>query len=746
MPPARQPEHEAARLNALRHLGILDTPAEQEFDDLTSIAATVLGMPIAIVSLVDEERQWFKSCVGLDAHETHRDQAICAHTILDLEPLVIEDTTFDERTADNPLVTGEPGIRFYAGVPLVLDGGLAVGTLCVIDTTPRALSETQFGLLVSLGRQVTALLKLRLTNARLVAERERSERVNSILEQTSRIAQIGAWMIDLDENRLMWTDEVFRIHGLTPGEAPSVEEAIAFYAPEHRPLVAAAVQKAIDEQVPWDLEAKLITATREEIWVRAIGEAIIEGGRATRLQGVFQDITERKAAEDDLWAAATHDGLTGLPNRSVLLEHISACIEASECDPTFHFAVLFLDFDRFKIVNDSLGHDAGDDLLTQIAERLRVGIREGDTVTGARRTAGRLGGDEFVIVLEGIDHPDHATVVADRLLEMFREPFRLGAHEVVSTASIGIVTSETAASTAEEILRDADTAMYEAKVAGKARHVSFDHDMRVRARQRLSIEQHLRNALDDREIRVVYEPIVCTESGRWVGFEALARWTLASGRVVRPCDFVPIAEETGLIIDLGEQVLERSCEDLVKWNAVLPESGIEVINVNLSRSQLATTGIAERFVGIVERYGLEPGRVRLEVTESQIIGHRNDVLPVLRELQSAGFRLAIDDFGTGMSSLSALHDLPIDMIKIDRSFAEHCDRRREVIAMAKAVVDISSALRLTTVAEGIETIEQLVELQTIDCPLAQGFFFSKGLTGEEVLERLRLGTGRSRAA
>lgn len=462
-------------------------------------------------------------------------------------------------------------------------------------------------------------------------------------------------------------------------------------------------------------------------WMLCRGEVVTdEDGTPARLIGSLSDTTEFKLAEDQLRRAAEHDKLTDLPNRSTVHARLEKAIRRHRAtDGRRRFALMFIDFDRFKCINDSLGHDAGDQLLVQIADRLRHEVRATDT-------AARIGGDEFVVLLEEVEDFAAVVRVAERLLEVFERPFILDGIDVTSTASIGIVDGAAGYDCADDAIRDADSAMYHAKSLGKARYAIFDQDMEDESLKRLVLERELRQAVGTDQIFMVYQPIVDVEDGRVCGFEALVRWRHPDLGVVRPDHFIHVAEETGLIVPLGRWILRRSCEELLRIQRAVGDDTL-TMNVNLSRRQLVQPDIVEMVQQEVAAAGARPQQIKLEITESVIMDAQDSVTPVLKELGALGFRLAMDDFGTGHSSLSCLHLFPIDVLKIDRSFVLSLDRHVEFAAVIQAIMTLAHTLKLSVVAEGIETLEQLATLQALDCDRMQGYFFARPLPLDEVI-------------
>lgn len=423
-------------------------------------------------------------------------------------------------------------------------------------------------------------------------------------------------------------------------------------------------------------------------------------------------------ANRQLEITATTDSLTGLPNRAVFLNRLELILARSRRDNS-RFAVCFIDFDRFKVINDSLGHKAGDTLLCLIADILCSEVREVDTVA-------RLGGDEFVVLLSDLKSWSDAEEVTARLLDRLARPHQIGTHHVVTTASIGVVTSERVYESPIEIIRDADAAMYQAKESGKARVVVFDQQMHRSAVQRLSLEADLRKAAASCEqFRLVYQPIVELDSGRLKGFEALLRWDHPDHGLIQPIDFITIAEDTGMIIHIGHWVMRTAANQVSDWNRRLCGERKLCMNVNVSKCQLLHPDFLKQALACREMFGLSPEDLHLEITESSVADSRNDLTATLRKLRGHGFPIAMDDFGTGMSSLSSLHGFPIDVLKIDQAFIRVLDRDRSLLAVVTSITSLAENLGIKTVAEGIESEDIVAALQSINCTWGQGYYFAK---------------------
>ena len=458
-------------------------------------------------------------------------------------------------------------------------------------------------------------------------------------------------------------------------------------------------------------------------WMLCRGLAVYNGsGKTSRMAGWQTDITEGKVS----------DPLTGLPNRLLFTDRVGRLIKHSKRRKEYLFAVLFLDLDGFKMINDSLGHLVGDQLLVGVASRLEKCLRATDTVArlGEGFIVARMGGDEFTVLLEDLKHPDDAKQAADRLMKAVTSPFMLGGREVFTSLSIGIALSSHGYEQAEDILRDADTAMYRAKSMGKARYEIFDADMRAGVVARLQLEMDLRRALEHQEFHNVYQPIVSLAAGQIVGFEALLRWQHPTRGLLGPEQFIAVAEETGLIRDLGWWNLREACRQMTEWRTDYSAYSQLTMSVNLSPKQFLQANLVEDIGNLLRELKLPPQALKLELTESTVMGDPSAAIEMLQQIKSLGISLAIDDFGTGYSSLSYLHRFPLDTLKIDRSFISSIGNGEET-EIARTILPMASNLHLDVVAEGVETIEQLVLLKKLHCKYGQGFYFSKPLSAEE---------------
>lgn len=553
-------------------------------------------------------------------------------------------------------------------------------------------------------------------------------------------ADAGTWDLDLRTYELYLSARWKSQLGYdATWEPATVEEVNALVHPDDRERVDRAYHDHLSGRTPHcEIEYRARRASGEYTWVQVRGLAVFDtDGLPTRIAGSLTDIHERKHSERQLQHDALHDALTGLPNRTLFVDRLQHAMDrGTRLIDAAGPAVLFLDIDRFKVVNDSLGHGVGDQLLVEVARRLQDALRPGDTVA-------RLGGDEFTVLLEDVADGASAEQVARRVLDVFRPPIRVGDHELFLSTSIGIAIAD--AGTPAEVIRDADAAMYRAKSEGRSRFALFDHALHEAAVARLDLETRLRRGLLDetsRALHVAYQPIVHARDGRLAGFEALARWTEPDGTVVPPDRFVPVAEEIGLISQLGRRVLHEACRQLGRWRADAPEI---TMAVNVSGRQLLEPGFAAEVEAALQANGLPPDALRLELTETAAADDQFAVSRALEELlRRTGVRAHLDDFGTGTSSLTFLHDFPGDALKIDRSFVFAMADDHGASQIVRAICSLARELGIDVVAEGVETTWQLEMLREFECDYAQGFLLARPLAPDDA--RTLVAAGRVASA
>jgi diguanylate cyclase (GGDEF)-like protein/PAS domain S-box-containing protein len=570
-------------------------------------------------------------------------------------------------------------------------------------------------------------------NIRDITERKRAEQAHRESEERFHVLVEGVkdhavFMLDGKGRVTSWNTGVKRVLGYDEtdfvGKTFScvfTPEDIAAGEPEKRLQTARAEGQADSER--WHVRKN---GTR--FW--GMGTVTPLHDEARHLQGfavVMRDSTERRLAEERTAHEAAHDSLTGLPNRAFFVDQLRRAIARSKRHPDYLFAVLFLDLDRFKNINDSLGHVVADQLLVAIGRKLAGTLRPEDMVA-------RFGGDEFVIFLDNIQDVRDATRVASRIHEELVSPFNLGGNEVFTSTSIGIALSLHRYDEPEECLRDADTAMYRAKALGKARHEIFDKSMHDHAVALLQLETDLRRAMDRKELRVHYQPVVLLATGRISGFEALLRWQHPERGLLLPAEFIAVAEETGLIVPIGHWVIGEACRQTHAWQQTSDADPPLAISVNLSSKQLLEPDLVEWIRELLARTAFDARGLKLEITESVVMENAAKAIGVIGQLRELGVQIYMDDFGTGYSSLSYLHRFPVDTMKIDRSFISRVSSHDENAEIIRTIVALAHSLQMEVIAEGIETEEQLSHLKALQCKYGQGYFFSRPVDAESAGE------------
>jgi diguanylate cyclase (GGDEF)-like protein/PAS domain S-box-containing protein len=568
-----------------------------------------------------------------------------------------------------------------------------------------------------------------------LSERARFEEALRESEQRYALAAQGAndglWDWDLRTGRVYYSERWKAMLGCETaevGEGP--EEWTGRVHPDDAVSLHAGLDAHIEGRSPhFELEHRMRHKDGSYRWMLSRGIVVRDKeNRPQRMAGSQTDITDRKRAEERLIHDAFHDSLTGLPNRALFMDRLGQAVERFRRDHTQGFAVLFLDLDRFKVVNDSLGHLCGDRLLVEVGRRLAACARAGDTVA-------RLGGDEFTILLDGARDAHSAVHMAGRMQAHLARPFDLGGHQLSTSASVGIAVSGMGESRAEDVLRDANIAMHRAKSAGKARHQVFDAAMHSQALEILRLETELRRAVAAGEMRVCYQPIVSLRDGRMAGVEALVRWQHPQRGLIFPDEFLGAAEETGLINLIDRVVLDEACRRVAEWRRRFPATGAASVAVNLSARHFSAPDLVEHVGGVLARHNLPAHALKLEITENVLMSDDESVQTTLTRLMQMGVDLYLDDFGTGYSSLSYLHRFPLTALKIDRSFVNRIGAGGEHSELARAVVTMAHSLKLTVIAEGIESDAQLAHLRAMGCELGQGNLFSRPVSDADI-ERL----------
>ena len=551
-------------------------------------------------------------------------------------------------------------------------------------------------------------------------------------------ANDGLWDWDLETEETYYSERWIEILGMIcdAGQVPTKNCWLDKIHPDDREFVIMELDHHLEGRTEhFQNEHRVMHNDGEYRWVLIRGLAVRDAnGKACRIAGSLTDITDRKNTEAKLEHDAVHDELTGLPNRTKFMQRLTESLESSKENESHSFAVLFVDIDRFKTVNDNLGHHAGDELLMKFTEKLRSIVRPDDMIA-------RLGGDEFVVLLDHVINEEKVRQIAQRLLTELKKPIRIDGQLIYWSASIGIAMSSPTYSNPDELLCDSDLAMYRAKVNGKARYEIFDYHMRSGAVSLMQLETDLRRAYERKEFVLHYQPIISLKNESIIGFEALVRWNHPTRGMVPPNEFIPVAEETGMVLPIGNWIMKEACYQMREWQEKFPLTDLLTISVNLSAVQLEQSDLSKQIADILEESRLNPKCLRLEITESVIMQNAEQAVITVNELKKMGVRVSIDDFGTGYSSLSYLHKFPVDTLKVDRSFINRIGQTGENSEIIQTIITLARNLNMDVVAEGVETIEQLNFLKDMNCSYGQGFYYSRpvdsSLAAEMVKELVR---------
>lgn len=553
------------------------------------------------------------------------------------------------------------------------------------------------------------------------------------LLNAKNIADISDWEYDIENDSIYWSPELFQLLEIDPNKLiQSHEDILNYIYEEDVPAVASSIQSLFSHHKGYDVEYRVITENKKLVYVQERTRVIHDaGGYPVCFSGTIQDVTKRKMAEEEIHYLAYYDILTGLANRALFTEHLRTGIERAKRNST-SLAVLFLDLDNFKRINDSLGHDAGDQLLREVSLRLQQCLREYDVISREAfadiTPIARFGGDEFIILLEDVTIAN-ATHTAQRLLEVLTPNVKIDYHEVPLSASIGIAIYPDNGLDESNLLKNADTAMFRAKELGKNNFRFYDKSMNELALKKLRMERDLQSSINNDELLLLYQPKVSLKSGRIVGAEALIRWNHPSMGLISPVDFIPMAEENHLIKKIGRWVIDNACQQLKKWHA----RGYHDLHVavNLSAGDFSEPTLVEFVSSAISRSRIKPECLELELTERMLMENLEHTLEVLRSLKNLGVKLSVDDFGTGYSSLRYLSQFPVDTLKIDQSFVANLPDNKNDAMITEAIIGLAHSLAMNVVAEGIETYAQRQFLQAKDCELMQGHLFSRALPADK---------------
>lgn len=730
-------ESENARVAALRALQLLDTPPQSCFERITKLCTELFDCSIALISLIDSDRQWFLARTGIDICQTERDVSFCTHAIEAGRSLLISDALEDDRFRLNPLVTAGPRIRSYLGQPITNGDGVLLGTLCVADPRAGHFDEAHQSNLLYLGRVVEDLIEAhrqRIEAARLanhLSERSsRLEKSSRVFAQAERMAGIGAWELNLETGNLVYSDESCSILELPQDVSLNLGEALAMYVPEDRPLVKKALGKVMANAGPSELDAHIITAKGHRKRIRLVGEYLpASGEHPARVVGIFQDVTASYHSEMALQRAADYDSLTNLLNRQAFDRHLGEQLKTYRKSGR-DFFLLLLDLDGFKDINDTFGHLVGDVVLEEISSRI-VAAAPSDTLVA------RWGGDEFAVITPIGASPEDAAALGENLISVVSEHVEIAGTKVGVSATCGLARSGEAV-VARELLRRADLALYHGKAREPGRvhhyHRELERDNRIR-QEAISL---VRSALAEERLFAGYQPIVDLRDSNLIGLEALMRLDTRSGRRLTATQVLPAILDPILSREISDRMIHLVCAEFSSILAARPD--LQYVSLNATEADLLSRDFADRLLCALQSQGVAPAIVTVEITETMLLVNDGAaVQAVLSRLRSAGMQIALDDFGTGFSSLSHLRDFPIDKVKIDGSFIQKMCSDHQSRLIVQALIGMARNLGKEVIAEGIETVEQRDLLLQMGCSYGQGFLFSPAETASR-LAMLQLGT------
>lgn len=694
--------------------------AEYEFDEcrelpslgaVVSMATRIFNTPVSLVNMVGNDHVFFAASSGITEADMRRDVSFCAHAIAQDDVMVVPDALCDERFHDNPLVQGESGIRFYAGVPLISPKGFPLGALCVIDYQPRAgLSDEDKGAMRELARIVCDKLELRRIE---MAGQQGTSRFDALAEHSpSAIVSFGS-----DCRIIAWNAAATRMFGYASAEV--LGRSIEILMPAHqqaafRLRIASAVAfRKIQSSMP--IEVTGLRKNGSEFPAELAASYWEEQGRI-RFGAIVQDISERLRQQEELNRLANFDTLTGLANRALYHRSIQDSIAAGRGS-----AALVLDLDDFKDINDTLGHSVGDRILCEIGDRLRAVARPGDVVA-------RIGGDEFAFHLSEVDGVKEAQRIAEEAIMAINRPFGIDGQDVHVAVSCGIALAPQHAGEAIALIENADLALFHAKGALRGHASVFVPALRAAASTRRLYDSELHRAVDSGEFRLHYQPQVQIENGALIGAEALIRWAHPQRGLLPPGEFLPMLESSSLAVTVGDWILDTACAQAALWQ----KAGLERfrMGVNLFGVQFRAGDLSQKVLAALARHQLPPHALELEITENIALDNEEIVLPPLRVLHDMGVGIAFDDFGTGYASLSLLKHYPLTRLKIDRSFVQQILESRQDDAVVRAILDIARNFNLEVIAEGVETEAQRQKLHQYGCKEGQGYLFGKPMPAE----------------
>lgn len=700
------------RIDAIRNLGLEAIVDRDVFSRITMLASTMLDCPIALLSVVEEERQWFLGRTGTDLVATGIEESFCAVCIQGEGPMLIEDARCDPRLAGNDLVTGAPFIRSYLGVPIRGEDGVLLGALCAISPEAGAFRPEQIAPLAMLAELAEQSVALHARTRALSVANAALQQSSQIFRQAERAVNVGSWRVDIPTRRLHWSDQVYAITGLEPGQSVEVPEAVQMYHPDDRGMVSGALRDTIDNGTPFTFETTIRRRDGEPRRIRVVGERVDVDGKPDSVAGIILDCTEEHLRNVALKRAAERDRLTGLYNRGTFDRRLAKAMQRVEKEPV---TIALIDLDGFKEVNDTLGHLVGDRVLNAVAARLQLSAKHDVFLA-------RWGGDEFAMLFPPDMALPEVTAFLEELIAGLAEMPPLGNALLRIGATAGVARMDSAASS-EEIMRRADLALYRGKELGRGSVVCWDHQIDARQSERQQAIVQLRRALDTGRAIAAYQPIMNLETGEVVSVEALLRLRETDGELIAASHVFAGLLDPELSRRVSRVMLDQVVADGPKLLALFgPDTRI---GINLSDADLRRGDFVRHLIEVIDDGPLAPGNITIEVTETMLLDAGGQLRASLTMLDSCGFTICLDDFGTGFSSLTHLRAFPISTVKIERDFIAAIAEDHQSRLIIQAIVQMGHGLGLAVVVEGVETEEQEIFLRGIGCRHVQGYRYGR---------------------
>ncbi|MDF1721588.1 MAG: sensor domain-containing phosphodiesterase [Minwuia sp.] len=727
---------ERERLAALRKMNLIDSPRDSDLDQLINHLIKTLNFPIGYISLIDEDRQWFKSMHGLDVQETPRDISFCTHTIRDEVPMVVENALLDERFSDNPLVTGEPHLRAYAGTPVRTLDGHRIGTICVADTQPRSIDEDQTATLCRFASLVERLFAnveygIRASEEQALIDTVRSEQQH-LLQNVDRLETnlaVGHWELDLVTDKLTWSKGVFSLHGIAADREPTLEEALSFYPVPERERIIASLKRATESGRSFDITAHFIDARQDTRQVRVRGEKIVPESGNPRLAGIFQDITDRQETQNQLNAAMENDPVTRVRNSQSFEKLLANWVGDGERDA---FTLITIGVPEIMTVRKSLGMSLTDMMLREMADALQSQLEDGEILA-------RTSFEAFSLLTDQNIGPDMLRDRVTGILQLLNLKVTVLRRRLDIEPQGAIAQFPSDGQMPVDLLRAADLAFHAACDDPDAGVALFDATMLDRFEVRENASGFLQDAIDEGRVVAYFQPIIRLSDGHLAAFEALIRIRLADGSIAGPADFWPALMDAHIARRVGFIMRDTIIDQLAQWQT----AGLDVprVSLNATTSDLSSGGMYDDLLQALAARNVSPSLLKVEVTENVLLDdHKSRVDSNIATLREHGIGISLDDFGTGYASLTNLMSLPTDEVKIDHIFVRSIGKDKDSHAITSSILEMATKMGIDTVSEGIETADQLNFVRTHGSTHGQGFLLGRPMPAADATELVKVGS------